>query len=149
LHCNFWGHFQGKKHVLYTGKYSILSYLYYFTLSFCNGAVICIRPWVELSGFHIMNLCTIKLTIENLWFLKVNNNFCFSQNTYFDFEPFLDDYNCFLIFNSFLRLQYFYSFFKYCSLYSCLLSCVRVTIDGVWIGEWIYWPLTGHNYKLL
>jgi hypothetical protein len=22
---------------------------------------------------------------------------------------------------------------------------VRVTIDGVWIGEWIYWPLTGRS----
>jgi hypothetical protein len=30
---------------------------------------------------------------------------------------------------------------------SCILSRLLVTIDGVWIGEWIYWPLTGRNYK--
>jgi hypothetical protein len=28
-----------------------------------------------------------------------------------------------------------------------VLSCVWVTIDGVWIGNWIYWPLTDHNNK--
>jgi hypothetical protein len=22
-----------------------------------------------------------------------------------------------------------------------------VTIDGIWIGNWIYWPLTDHNYN--
>jgi hypothetical protein len=22
-----------------------------------------------------------------------------------------------------------------------------VTVDGVWSGEWIYWPLTGRNYN--
>jgi hypothetical protein len=27
------------------------------------------------------------------------------------------------------------------------LSRVWVTIDVVWIGNWIYWPLTGHNCK--
>jgi hypothetical protein len=29
----------------------------------------------------------------------------------------------------------------------CHVACV--TIDWVWIGEYIYWPLTGHNYKQL
>jgi hypothetical protein len=28
-----------------------------------------------------------------------------------------------------------------------ILSRFRVTIDGVWIGEYIYRPLTGRNYK--
>jgi hypothetical protein len=28
-----------------------------------------------------------------------------------------------------------------------ILSRVLVIIDGVWIGNWIYWPLTGRNYK--
>jgi hypothetical protein len=28
-----------------------------------------------------------------------------------------------------------------------LLSRVVLATDGVWIGEWIYWPLTGRNYK--
>jgi hypothetical protein len=28
-----------------------------------------------------------------------------------------------------------------------ILSCVCVTIDGVWIGEWIYWSLT-HDSEL-
>jgi hypothetical protein len=27
------------------------------------------------------------------------------------------------------------------------LSRVWVTVVGVWIGYWIYWPLTGRNYK--
>jgi hypothetical protein len=28
-----------------------------------------------------------------------------------------------------------------------IIMCMCVTIDGVWIFEWIYWPLTGRNYK--
>jgi hypothetical protein len=28
-----------------------------------------------------------------------------------------------------------------------VLSHVTVTKTQVWIGNWIYWPLTGHNYK--
>jgi hypothetical protein len=28
-----------------------------------------------------------------------------------------------------------------------ILSCVSVTKDGVRIGSWIYWILTGRNYK--
>jgi hypothetical protein len=28
-----------------------------------------------------------------------------------------------------------------------ILSCVPVTIDGVWIGNWIYWTLTERNYN--
>jgi hypothetical protein len=28
-----------------------------------------------------------------------------------------------------------------------VLSHVWVTIYGVWIGNWIYWPLTSRNYK--
>jgi hypothetical protein len=28
-----------------------------------------------------------------------------------------------------------------------ILSRVLVTIDGVWIGEYIYLQLTGRNYK--
>jgi hypothetical protein len=32
-----------------------------------------------------------------------------------------------------------------------ILSRVGVTIDGVWVGEWIYWPLTHtpRHYKQL
>jgi hypothetical protein len=30
---------------------------------------------------------------------------------------------------------------------SITLSRVWVTIDGVWISDWIYWPLTDCNYK--
>jgi hypothetical protein len=26
---------------------------------------------------------------------------------------------------------------------------ILVTICGIWIGDWIYWPLTGRNYKQL
>jgi hypothetical protein len=30
----------------------------------------------------------------------------------------------------------------------CILSLIRgVTIDGVWIGEWIYWPLTPNRLR--
>jgi hypothetical protein len=28
-----------------------------------------------------------------------------------------------------------------------ILSSVLLTIDGVWIGNWIYKPLTGRNFK--
>jgi hypothetical protein len=28
-----------------------------------------------------------------------------------------------------------------------ILSHVWVTVDGVWIGNWIYWTLTDHNYQ--
>jgi hypothetical protein len=28
-----------------------------------------------------------------------------------------------------------------------ILSRVLVTTDGVWTGNWIYWPLTGRNYN--
>jgi hypothetical protein len=28
-----------------------------------------------------------------------------------------------------------------------ILTCMSVTIDGVWIGQQIYWLLTGRNYK--
>jgi hypothetical protein len=28
-----------------------------------------------------------------------------------------------------------------------ILWCDRVTMDGVWIGNWIYWTLTERNYK--
>jgi hypothetical protein len=28
-----------------------------------------------------------------------------------------------------------------------ILSRILVTIDGVWIGNWIYWPLTNRNCK--
>jgi hypothetical protein len=32
-------------------------------------------------------------------------------------------------------------------LHVTILSCVLMTIDGVRIGDWIYWPHTGRNYK--
>jgi hypothetical protein len=38
---------------------------------------------------------------------------------------------------------------KFFTAAPCILSCVWVTIDGVWSGEKIYWPLTGlttNNY---
>jgi hypothetical protein len=28
-----------------------------------------------------------------------------------------------------------------------ILSRAYVTINGVWIGNWMYWPLTDHNHK--
>jgi hypothetical protein len=28
-----------------------------------------------------------------------------------------------------------------------ILSWFWVTVEGVWIGNWIYWTLTDHNYK--
>jgi hypothetical protein len=28
-----------------------------------------------------------------------------------------------------------------------ILSRISVTKDGIWIGNWIYWPLTAPNYK--
>jgi hypothetical protein len=28
-----------------------------------------------------------------------------------------------------------------------ILTCMSVTIDGVWLGNWIYWTLTDCNYK--
>jgi hypothetical protein len=31
--------------------------------------------------------------------------------------------------------------------YNIISSRALVTIDGVWIGYWIYGPLTGRNYK--
>jgi hypothetical protein len=30
---------------------------------------------------------------------------------------------------------------------ACVLSCVTVAIDGVWIGNRIYWLLTARNNK--
>jgi hypothetical protein len=33
------------------------------------------------------------------------------------------------------------------SIFWLLLSRVLVTVDGVWIGEYIYWTLTSRNYK--
>jgi hypothetical protein len=30
-----------------------------------------------------------------------------------------------------------------------ILSRVRVTLDGVWIDNWIYWPLSNRNYTSL
>jgi hypothetical protein len=32
-------------------------------------------------------------------------------------------------------------------VFPSILQRVLVTIDGVWIDEYIYWPLTGRNYK--
>jgi hypothetical protein len=29
----------------------------------------------------------------------------------------------------------------------CFVTCVCVTIEGVWIGEWIYWPLVHSKYS--
>jgi hypothetical protein len=46
-------------------------------------------------------------------------------------------------------------YFSYNSQIKCfrkhvgIITYVGVTIDGVWFGEYIYSPLTGHNYKLL
>jgi hypothetical protein len=31
----------------------------------------------------------------------------------------------------------------------CFLTCMSVTLDGVWIGNWIYLPLTDRNYKIV
>jgi hypothetical protein len=55
------------------------------------------------------------------------------------------------------KLVSFISYFKIfqhpriCSISRMILSSVWVTIDGVWIGELIYWPLThtARNYKQL
>jgi hypothetical protein len=33
-----------------------------------------------------------------------------------------------------------------CVIYS-IVTCMSVTIDGVWIGNCIYWTLTELNYK--
>jgi hypothetical protein len=40
----------------------------------------------------------------------------------------------------------------YGAVWQCVtiyITCICVTIDGVWIGKWIYWPLvhTTRNYK--
>jgi hypothetical protein len=32
-------------------------------------------------------------------------------------------------------------------IYVYILSRIWVTIDGVWIGNWIYWTFTERNYK--
>jgi hypothetical protein len=28
-----------------------------------------------------------------------------------------------------------------------IFACMTVTIGGIWISNWIYWPLTDRNYK--
>jgi hypothetical protein len=43
----------------------------------------------------------------------------------------------------------FHSYSKRYITFEYVLSRVLVTIDGVWIGEQIYWTLTGRTYKQL
>jgi hypothetical protein len=35
---------------------------------------------------------------------------------------------------------------QYNPLFQLILSCVWLTIDGVWVGNWIYWTLTDISY---
>jgi hypothetical protein len=45
------------------------------------------------------------------------------------------------------EVDYYVIISKLLSFIFNILSRVWVTIDGVWIGNWIYWSLTVRNYK--
>jgi hypothetical protein len=50
-----------------------------------------------------------------------------------------------------MKIEQASSFHYLCFNIYCLIEDVVtymiVTIDGVWIGNWIYWPLIDGNYK--